>query len=105
MSEEQKPTVELTIAAADAIKLDLAPGDTLAITIKSDDLDEYLIGHLKKQFTEFFPGVRVLIMGVGSNDEVKYSVISENKENSACGTSNFCADCNCGKKEQYEKQD
>lgn len=101
MSEEREP-VQAVISAVDAIKLDLMPGDTLAITIKSDDLDEYLIANLKKKFEEMFEGNRILIMGVGANEDVQYTVISENKENKACSTENYCVDCNCGKKEQFK---
>lgn len=102
MSEPVK--VEITFKDVELTKLDLKPGDTLAMTIKSDDIDEYTVNSLRESMGKAFPGIRVLLFGVGLNDEVKFTAISEIKENSSCATGQFCVDCNCGKKEQYEQE-
>lgn len=96
MTQQQ---VEITFKDVELTKLDLKPGDKLAMVVKSDDLDGLTIQSLKEKMGEAFPGVRVLIFGIGLDDSVNFSVISENKENSSCTNAQFCVDCNCGKKE------
>lgn len=96
--------LNVTISAVEAVKLDLSPGDTLAVTIKSDDVNRDTLDMLKEGLQNLFPDNRILIFGFGLNDEMRFNVISENKQISSCATGSYCVDCNCGKKEQYEKQ-
>lgn len=91
--------IELSIKEIEVAKLNLQPGDTLAVTIKSDGLDEYILQALKDNFKIAFPNNRVLLFGVGENDDIKFTAISEIKENNACSPTQYCVDCNCGKKE------
>lgn len=107
MEETQK--IELTFKDIELTKIDVKPGETLAVTVKSDDMDGSTISSLRKELGKAFPGVRVLIFGVGLNDDVKFTAVAEIKEAkvdteiSSCATGSYCVDCNCGKKEQHEK--
>lgn len=108
MAENQKIEIEIKFKDVELTKLDVKPGETLAVTIKSDDIDGATINEIKKNLSLAFPGVRVLIFGISLADDVKFTAVtelSENKENNSCANSQFCVDCSCGKKEQYEKQD
>lgn len=88
--------MELTIKELEVQKLNLNEGDTLAVTIKSDDMTADVMHSLRRNFEEAMPGVRVLIFGVGFNEDVKFSVITEQKQLS------YCSDCTCGKKENAQ---
>ena len=93
--------MEITIKEVEVAKLNLAPGDVLVVTVKSDDIDEIVIGQLGKSFSEAFPNNQVALFGTGADNVMKFSVITALKE-SGCGTQNYCKDCSCGKKEQAE---
>lgn len=86
---------DIKINEIEVTKLNLQPGDTLAVTIKSDDLDEHILNHLKAQFKIAFPDNRVLLFGLGSKDDIKFTAISEATPQVA----SYCVDCDCGKKE------
>lgn len=92
--------MEITLKEVEAVRLNLQPGDTLAITIKSDDLDEETIGSLRDNLKEALPGIKVALFGIGLDGDIKFSVIKE--ESIGCGTQSYCIDCNCGKKEMSE---
>lgn len=94
--------IELTFKELELTKLNLNKGDTLAVTVKSDNMDGAAIQSLKSGLAQAFPGVKVMIFGIGLKDDIRFAAISENKEISSCATGNFCVDCKCGKKEQYE---
>jgi hypothetical protein len=94
--------MEIKLNEVDVQKLDLKEGDTLLITIKSDDVDQYTIETVKQSFKSVFPNNRVAILAVGTEGDIRYSVLSE-KEVQGCGPS-YCVDCSCGKKEQAEGQ-
>lgn len=105
MSDDNKQ-IEVVIKEVEATILDVKPGQTLAITVKSNDIDEFTINSLRQNLNKAFPGVRVLLFGIGLDDDIRFTAISEikpDKEISSCATGQFCVDCNCGKKEQYEK--
>lgn len=93
--------MEISLKEVEVTKLNLQPGDTLAITIKNDYVTGKDIRDLKEHFSTVFKGNKVIILSVGSNDDIKYSVVSES-QNLGCGAQSYCADCNCGKKEQVE---
>lgn len=94
--EAQK--IEITIKDVELVKLNLNPGEILAMIVKSDDMDGQTIGALKSQLSKVFPDNKVLIFGIGLGDSLSFGVISENKELSSCATSSYCVDC--GKKEK-----
>lgn len=98
--------IELTFKAIELTKIDLQPGDTLAVTVKSDDMDGDSIQGLKAGLQAQFPNNKILIFGIGLNDSLNFTALSEgkleNKENKACSPASYCVDCSCGKKEAHE---
>lgn len=98
-NNEEIQKIELTFKEVELTKLSLNKGDLLAVTIRSDDMDGATIEALKSGLAQTFPGVKVMIFGIGLNDDIRFAAISENKEVNSCATGQFCVDCNCGKKE------
>lgn len=94
--------IELTFKEVEVIKLNFNAGDTVAMVIKSDDIDGRTIQTIKENMIKNFPGVKILIFGIGLNDSINFTSFSENKEVSSCATGQFCVDCNCGKKSRFE---
>lgn len=105
-SQESTPNIlTVNVVEVQAAKINLNPGDILAVTIKAPDLTENEVNTLRINLQKNWPNNKVLIFGIGEDDSITFSKISadrENKELSSCNTGNFCADCSCGKKEQYE---
>lgn len=93
--------MEITIKEVEVAKLNLLPGDVLFVTIKSDEIEKTMLDELGKNFSKVFPNNQVSLLGMSSDDEVKFSVITALQE-SGCGTQSYCTDCSCGKKEQAE---
>ncbi len=83
-------------------KLNLGPGEVLAVTIKTDWADESAIQSIKTGLKKVFPDNEVLIFGVGLDDKVEFSTIKQNSEISSCSSGSYCLDCNCGKKQEIE---
>jgi hypothetical protein len=93
--------MEITIKEVEVHKLQVEPGDVVVVNVKSDDLNEFVMSHLKEQFEILLQpyGAKVAILGMGEKDDLKIDVISENRDNKNIS---YCSDCNCGKKEAYE---
>ena len=90
---------EITLKEVEVVKLNLQPGETLVLKIKSDEVDSFLLDSFKKSLKPHFPNNEVLILGMNPYDDIEFSTIKT--EVASCGPS-FCEDCNCGKKEQVE---
>jgi len=75
-------------------KLNLKPGDILAITVKSSHISEDDTRSLMSHLQTMFPDTKCVVHLLQENDSINYSVISPE---SGCGPQT-CADCNCGKK-------
>ena len=58
-------------------KINLAPDEILGVTIKSDEIDLATLNSLKTQFKVLFPKNKVILFGVGQNDDVKFSTIKK----------------------------
>jgi hypothetical protein len=91
---------EITLKEIEVVKLNLQPGETLVVKIKSDEIDESFMEFFKKSLKPHFPNNEVLIVGMYASDDIEFSTIKDESATS-CGPS-FCEDCNCGKKERFE---
>lgn len=98
----KKMESQVKLIQAEAIRIRLSPGDVLAVTIKSDDLDRSTMQQLRDQIAQVFPENKVLILGVGENGDVTFKSIE--KVESGCSTENYCSDCDCGKKAVAESK-
>lgn len=94
--------MEISFKEVDVAKLNLQPGDTLTVTIKSNDVDYNKLGRFRENIQDFFPNNPVLIFSVSENEEVRFSITGQVAQ--GCSTTSHCTDCNCGKKEQVESQ-
>jgi hypothetical protein len=92
--------MEITFKEIEIVKLDLKPGDILLVKVKSDDIDESVLDHLKKGLKSALPGIKVALFGMSLLDDMDFSIVRE--DSVECGTQSYCTDCSCGKKEQNE---
>jgi hypothetical protein len=92
--------MEITFKEVEVTKLNLQPGEILVATIKSDDVDMASLTTLRGQIQMAFPNNKVFLFGISLDDEVRFSIMKDSTP--SCGTQSYCADCNCGKKEQME---
>jgi hypothetical protein len=102
-SEQIKRDYELT--EIEVQKIDLQEGDTLMITIKNDYIEPEILNSFRDQFKQKFPNNQVFVIGMDSESEIKYAVISQPKpalDNCSTSPVGYCSDCNCGKKEAAE---
>lgn len=86
---------EIKINTIDVQKINLKSNDVLLVTIKDDDVDIESLSELSKQFKFIFPNNKVAFMCVGKDDDIKFSIVSD--ENVG-----YCSGCDCGKKEKLE---
>jgi hypothetical protein len=98
--------MEIKLVETEVQKINLGEGDVLVTTIKSDEIDMASMNSLGDQLRKIFPNNKVIVMGVGSEGDIKFTVAKDAaaKVSSGCGTgpANYCSDCSCGKKERYE---
>ena len=101
---------EIRFNAVDLLQVNLDKGDVLIATIKSDEIDMSSMNQIGDYLRQTFPNNKVIVMGVGSEGDIKFTVAkdaasSDTKSTSACGPgpANYCSDCSCGKKQAYEK--
>jgi hypothetical protein len=96
----------IDIKEIEVSKINLQPGDTLVVKLKGEEWLSNIEGvqAIKKGFDKLFPENPVAVLTMPANHDVEFSAINEleNSENKACNTQNYCADCNCGKKESQE---
>jgi hypothetical protein len=100
---------EITLNEIDVRKLNLQPGETLVVTIKSDEITDESLYALRRGLMGYFPNNKVLVLGVGSEGSIDLTVAksvaydeSQAQSNCGPGPANYCSDCSCGKKEAYE---
>jgi hypothetical protein len=96
--------MELSLKEVEVTKLNLQPGDTLVVVVKSDRIDEMDGRELGKGFKQKFPDNEVVVLGVFENEDVKFQILAQKPVDLSCANSpvGYCSDCNCGKREQIE---
>lgn len=97
---EEKPMVPesfFKITEMEIQKVNLLPGDTLMVTIKNDDIHQFALDSLRKQFLSIFPNNRTFIFGMGNDGDVKFAVVSQPEVS-------YCSNCDCGKKKAAEEK-
>lgn len=110
MSEMTKEEAGLDVDARIQIGFDvvevqrvgLQPGDVLMVTVKNDDMDQASLHALQSALREVFSENKVFIFGMGTTDDVKLTVISQEMVAKSENVG-YCSNCNCGKKERAEK--
>lgn len=78
---EKSPEIDLNRKEEDLIvemtRVNLKPGDTLVVKIKSDYLDGQTIQNFKDSIEGKFPNNQVMILGMAKEDDVDLSVITK----------------------------
>lgn len=97
MKMEKNEETQVKLIEAEFTKINLGPGDTLFVNIKSDDVDETLLESFRSSFEKAFPNNRVALFLTTPSDSIEFTSVQETVEMN-CST-NVCSDCNCGKKE------
>lgn len=90
---EENNNLLLSLKEIEVTKLNLKPGDVLAISIKSDEIDGESLKSLKISLGKLFPNNKVAVFGFKPEDGIEFSVIANSEPKG------YCDDCSCGKKE------
>lgn len=67
--------METLIEKIQLTELNLEPGAVLAVTIKSDSLTQASLDAVRKGFSEKFPNNPVVVMAMGTNEDVSFTKI------------------------------
>ena len=95
--------MELKLTEIEVQKLNLRPGETLVVTLHSDEIGPEDMESLGAGFRHYFPNNKVAVLNVGSGNQIKMTVVADLPAESCGATpSSFCGDCSCGKKEAFE---
>lgn len=81
MSDEQKEEFKaaLKFKEVEATKINLIEGDVLMVTVKSDDANPESLTLLNDILKEMFPNNRIMVFGMGLNDEVKFTIANRDE--------------------------
>lgn len=93
--------MEITIKEIEAVKLNLQPGEVLAIQLRGPDfMDESVIHSFRDQIQKLFPNNKVFVMSMNDGHEITFNVLQPKEQPVAasCKDVGYCSDCNCGKK-------
>lgn len=98
LPEPAQPGMQFGFDVVEVQRVGLQTGDVLMVTVKNDDLNQASVDQLRKQLQLVFPDNKVFVFAMGTSDDVQLSIVSQ-PEKEGCSTTNYCNDCNCGKKE------
>lgn len=87
--------MEIKFNQVDVAKLNLGPDDTLVVMVKGKREEMNGLELLAQNLQQTFDQNKLVVMGIGSDDEIKFTVVKEKPQN-------YCSDCSCGKKESFE---
>lgn len=106
--------MELSLKEIEITKLDLQPGQVLAVKVFADDISSRDLAQLKQQIQTFFPNNRIMLFAMPVDGRIEMDVIDTRPLNlivnppavnitSPCAEpASYCNDCGCGKKERIE---
>lgn len=99
---DSAPT-EITLKEVEVQKLNLQPGDTLVVTIRTEDvetLDQSFVKALQDGFRKRFVNnkIEVVMLAMNEAQKIDFTVVKEKP------AQNYCDDCGCGKKEAAERR-
>lgn len=92
--------MEISFNQVDVAKLSLGPDDVLIVSVKGNKGDmsgpglEFFANNLRETFDQN----KVVVLGLGKDNEVNFTVVKEKSSNQS-----YCIDCSCGKKESTEE--
>jgi len=100
---------------AEVTKLNLQPGDVLAVKVYADDITPEHLKALKAQLQALFPGNKIMLFAMPIGSKIEMDVLDTRPANplavpagvpavnlSCAEPTSYCNDCACGKKERIE---
>jgi hypothetical protein len=81
-------------------KLNLQPSDVLMVTIKHEDVSQEDLQFVQKKLETLFPNNKVMSFAMGEEGYIKFTIAST----SNASYTNYCNNCDCGKKETAEQE-
>lgn len=79
-SEQENPSNDIKIKEIEVTKLNLTPGDVLAVKIYSNDIQEYELDILKSRLTTLFPNNKIMLFSMPTNGKIEMDVIKTEGE-------------------------
>ena len=95
---------DLKITEVEVTRVNLQPGDLLAVKIYADDIDESHLKALKGQLKTLFPDNKIMLFALPKGSKIEMDVLDTSmpKATSCAEPTSYCNDCSCGKKERIE---
>lgn len=100
--------MEIKLTQVEVAKINLQPGEILAVTIKHDDISLYELNDLGKEVQKYFPNNKIMMFNVGTEGDMKFEIFASKEDATKPAASDcaeptsYCNDCHCGKREQIE---
>jgi hypothetical protein len=106
---------DLKIKEVEVTRVNLQPGDLLAVKIYADDIDSNHLKALKAQLKALFPDNKIMLFALPIGSKIEMDVIdtqapaipagftADGRADLNCSEpTSYCNDCACGKKERIE---
>ena len=90
--------MEIKLNEVEVQKLNLQPGEVLVVKVKSNDFNDHSMSQLGSGLRRIFPNNKVVVLGVEPEGNIDLTVA----KGSEYPETQYCTDCNCGKKAAYE---
>lgn len=106
----KEPEGRLLIKEVEVTKLNLQPGDVLAVKVFADDINAHDLAGLRTQLQTLFKNNKIMLFALPSNGRIEMDVLDTKLPRSTEPASpcaepmSYCNDCGCGKKERIEGQ-
>lgn len=89
---------EIKFNEVEVQKLNLQPGEVLIIKVKTEFIDNSQMTTLGQGMRKIFPNNKVIVLSVEPEGSIDLTIA----KGSEYPETQFCTDCNCGKKAAYE---
>lgn len=107
----KEPEGRLLIKEVEVTKLNLQPGDILAVKVFADDINAHDLAGLRTQLQTLFKNNKIMLFALPSNGRIEMDVLDtrlpgpvEPQASPCAEPMSYCNDCGCGKKERIEGQ-
>jgi len=96
--------MELILKETEVTKLNLQQGEVLVVKVKVQEMGQDSLEEFGTKLRNIFPNNKVVVLGLGPDDDVKFETIAGSEADLSCVSSpvGYCSNCDCGKREQIE---
>lgn len=67
--------MDVSLTEVQVRKLNVQPGDVLAVNIKCEDIDHDQIKQIRDEFKKVFPNNEVMVIGFGLEDDMDIEIL------------------------------